>query len=136
MNFALCMRHLIREKGTIMPDKETPLTKTEEWVAEYKPDNLDKLKLCLQLGDLDTEHYWGYLPTGSSLEDAYSDQDEPFVGVFKKEMNGYKWATERTPYPSEDELVSVVTKLEVTGDDLKKDKWTLLAEEYIRNKNV
>lgn len=107
-------------------------TAMRKWVEDKRPDKLDHFDVCVRLGELDVEHYWAYLPRSVSFEDAYSEEEEDYVGVFKTAQNGYKWATVKYPYPSEEELLALVDKLDVSGDDLKKDKWTLLAEAYIK----
>ena len=101
-----------------------------EYIKENHPDKLEIFETCQKL-KLETECYWCYFESGIACEDLYAETEEPFVGVFKTTQNGYKKATQRVPYPSEDELIAVVERLDVSAEDLKKTKWQLLAEAYI-----
>jgi hypothetical protein len=101
-----------------------------EYITEKHPDKVEIFETCQKI-TLDTEHYWCYFKDGRVAEDLYATEATPFVGVFSKEQNGYKLADERVPYPTDDELIEKLEKIEVSGEDLKKSKWQLLAEAYI-----
>jgi hypothetical protein len=105
-----------------------------DYLLEKYPDKIEYFDICTRLGDLDTESYWCYLKDKLAT-DLYAEETQEFVGVFKKNQNGYKLATETVPYPSEDELLHYVKELHVEDiEDLKKTKWQLLAEAYINGK--
>lgn len=101
-----------------------------EYILQTHPDKLEYFDLCVKLGNIETESYWCYLKD-KVTQDLYAEESQEFVGVFTKVMNGYKLASQTVPYPSEDELIELVKELHVSGDDLKKTKWQLLAEAYI-----
>lgn len=101
----------------------------EEYILQNHPDKVEIFTTCKKL-DLDTEHYWCYLKDVIG-EDLYAEESQEFVGVFKKNQMGYKLAAEKYPYPTEDELLETVKELHITGDDMKKTKWQLLAEAYL-----
>jgi hypothetical protein len=106
------------------------MEEARNYIIEKHPDKLEVFDTCTKL-NLDTEHYWCYIPEGKFAEDLYAEESSPFIGVFKKEQNGYKFAEYKAPYPTEDELISHVTELHVTPEDIKKSKWQLLAEAYL-----
>lgn len=102
-----------------------------EYILENYPTQLETFDTCVALGDLETEKYWCYFTTGKVANDLFAEEDSPFAAVFSKKQVGYKLADQHVPFPSEDELIALVPKLVVEGDDLKKSKWQLLAEAYI-----
>ena len=102
-----------------------------DYILETHPDKLELFDLCVKANVPDTESYWCYFESGKYVEDLYGEDSTPFVAVFKNSMNGFKLADEKVPYPSEEELLKLVTELHITGDDLKKTKWELLMGAYI-----
>lgn len=103
----------------------------DKWILENHPDKVEIFNTCQKLGDMTTEHYWCHHTSGKVVEDLFAEEPQEFVGVFKTTQNGYKMADNTVPYPSEDELIALVDSINVSGEDLKKTKWQLLAEAYI-----
>jgi hypothetical protein len=114
-----------------MTKKETAM---RDWIKDQHPQKLAVFELCQQLGDIETEHAWCYFKEGRYAEDLAAEEPSAFLSVFSNKQVGYRMADQRVPYPSEEELLKHVTALNVSGEDLKKDKWTLLAEAYIHGK--
>lgn len=106
-----------------------------DYILEKHPDKVEIFDTCVSLGELETEHYWCYFENGKVAEDLFAEEDSPFVGVFTIKQNGYRLSDKQVPYPTDDELIALVTSIAVTGDDLKKTKWQLLAEAYANAKN-
>lgn len=106
-----------------------------DYILEKHPDKVEIFDTCLALGNIETEHYWCYFENGKVAEDLYAEETTPFIAVFTTKQNGYKLADQTVPYPTDDELIELVNSITVTGDDLKKTKWQLLAEAYINAKN-
>lgn len=114
-----------------------------DYIVEKHPDKLEIFETCQKLGDLKTEHFWCYLKD-KVAEDLYAEESTEFVGVFTAKQNGYKLADQTVPYPTDDELIELVSKqvteLGANGicvfkpEDLKKTKWQLLAEAYINGR--
>lgn len=102
-----------------------------EYVIEKHPDKIEIFDTCEKLSDMETEHYWCFFEDGKLAEDLYAEETSPFIGVFKKEQTGYKLADVKVPYPTDDELLETIKELHVSGEDMKKTKWQLLAEAYI-----
>ena len=100
-----------------------------EYIKDKHPEKLEIFETCQKL-NIESEHYWCYLKDVIG-EDLYAEESQDFVGVFKTSQMGYKLAEEKYPYPSEDELLEKVTELHITGEDIKKTKWQLLAEAYL-----
>ena len=105
-----------------------------DYIVENYPTQLEVYETCTKLAELDTNKYWCYFKSGRVTPDLYGKEETDFVGVFSKDQNGYKLADERLPFPEEEELIALVDKLEVSGEDLKKTKWQLLAEAYINGR--
>ena len=114
--------------------KQNDKEEVKKYVLETHPDKLEIFETCEKFSDMKTEHYWCYFSDGKLAEDLYAEETSPFIGVFNTKQTGYLLADLRVPYPTDDELIELVTKLEVSGDDLKKTKWQLLAEAYINAK--
>lgn len=104
----------------------------QEYVLNYHPTKLEIFNTCLKL-EMESEHYWCYFKDGKLSEDLYEEGTSPFIGVFNKKQTGFKLADLTIPYPSEEELLEHVQELHVTGEDLKKSKWQLLAEKQIND---
>lgn len=113
-----------------------------DYILETHPDKLEYFDLCVKLGNIETESYWCYLKDKVTT-DLYAEESSEFVGVFKKNMNGYKLADETIPYPSDDELIYLIKILclepkyisglpsEHLGNNLTISKWQLFAQTYI-----
>lgn len=107
-----------------------------DYILEKHPDKVELFDICVKLGalKLETDEYWCYIKDGLA-EDLYAEEPQEFAGIFKTSQMGYKLAAEKYPSPKEDELLELVKELHVTGDDMKKGKWQLLAEAYINAQN-
>lgn len=101
-----------------------------DYIVEHYPRQLEDFDTCTKLGKIKTEKYWCFIKD-KVTQDLFSEESSEFVGVFTRKQMGYKLASERVPFPSEEELLELVKELHVVGEDMKKTKWQLLAEAYI-----